>query len=1214
MKKWLLLAALCATNASVFAQWTVPVPSSTVDIALDKENANYLYNLEAGGFFAGANEWGTRASIAGNGDKVYFESSDGEFFYLRCYPASKKEWKYVSANTEGFNLWVDAALNKPDTYQGQESWLYQLNDGYYTLTNDNAATAYKGQNLAVVELVEGKKNNTRLFFYTPEVTNKDGVLMFDGKIYDKWVFISDAEYEVLQPKVEIYMASVNFKAAIDAAKENDPKHDWSLYDEMYQNTSTTIEDMSTATTHMNAFVALNNEIQAKTPEYQGRCSFQPVIDVYNNPQSTVEELEAAKKQISDIISEYEQNQATFDNPANLAIGDGSSFDPWTREFTGEGTVGDVATNNWSTEANDGADGTDMTTPFCQVWKNSGNILSDQKVFQKLNAAPGLYELVIDLRAYNESGAIDQFKGISMFFGKDTIDLQSQVEMYVKNGKSVLWKEDYFRIISVVKEAGEIEFGINVKGANFNWFAFKNTSLKYYGNENANENAIGLMKDYMPEFEESDAAVYEPLKEAYNGKIAAFNKTKDFDEYMKLYNEISAAKAVIAENEAAYNELIAKIESWNSTREEKKDLGGDLWNDFGDFMDGESVEGYPEINIPSIVDGERPLNTAEVISTIAELTEKFSTALASAITPGTDCTDMLTNPSFAEGFKGWTGNTNEGAVYTSTDGAMNNVEYYQKKVDCYQVINKVPNGIYSLTCQAYERRPMIEGVDVPNVYFFMNQFKTAVQNISVDALPEDQGIDHENCQITGKNGDKETYVGEWPSDNKITKDGVDCLVPNSMQGASYAFKAGRYEQKVYGIVDNGQLKIGFTSNGKSIPDWLIWANLRLTFEGKTQEAVQSILASYMDELENLKSDSFDKLQKDEYEHAEKVWDDADKAYNEGDPDVMIEHISAIIKEIEAINARLDLIPIATTAYNSIKEAVDNYSSEYGDFEANASEEDVKIWKNWITTYDAGFREMTPEDIKAFAARGYKVMRMINSRLSSGEQRTKELLNEAGVSFEGASIDDPRNITAAIVNNNFEIVGEPTTDGWTFVKGGDTDSKPVSNDTYKVVFPEGYEDAGAYVFNTWSGSIPAGGLPIQQGVYGLPKGTYKLEAILASDAGNVVTLYANENSVDYTMEGDKTHATLAELTFFLDEDDYGVVIKVNSSSWYKCDYFRLTYYGKENVTAIDEVAAEPTAKDAEATAIYNLSGSRVSTLNKGINIVKMADGQVKKVFVK
>lgn len=51
--------------------------------------------------------------------------------------------------------------------------------------------------------------------------------------------------------------------------------------------------------------------------------------------------------------------------------------------------------------------------------------------------------------------------------------------------------------------------------------------------------------------------------------------------------------------------------------------------------------------------------------------------------------------------------------------------------------------------------------------------------------------------------------------------------------------------------------------------------------------------------------------------------------------------------------------------------------------------------------------------------------------------------------------------------------------------------------------------------------------------------------------------------------------------------------------------------DTATGIKNIDA---ATSTEATAIYNLNGVRKSQLTKGINIVKMADGKVKKVLVK
>ena len=159
--------------------------------------------------------------------------------------------------------------------------------------------------------------------------------------------------------------------------------------------------------------------------------------------------------MTSIIVNYKASLASFDEPLDLTseIGDGSSAGPWIQEFTGTGTTGSHTTNTWSTEANNGGDGTDMTTPFIEHWTGSGGILSDQKIYQKLpNLAPGLYKFTVDARVYNEASQLEKFEGIKMFFGNDSINLQDEVDIYYSGSKSVLWSKNVDE--SVAREVEE----------------------------------------------------------------------------------------------------------------------------------------------------------------------------------------------------------------------------------------------------------------------------------------------------------------------------------------------------------------------------------------------------------------------------------------------------------------------------------------------------------------------------------------------------------------------------------------------------------------------------------------------------------------------------------------------------------------------------------------------------------------------------------------
>lgn len=87
------------------------------------------------------------------------------------------------------------------------------------------------------------------------------------------------------------------------------------------------------------------------------------------------------------------------------------------------------------------------------------------------------------------------------------------------------------------------------------------------------------------------------------------------------------------------------------------------------------------------------------------------------------------------------------------------------------------------------------------------------------------------------------------------------------------------------------------------------------------------------------------------------------------------------------------------------------------------------------------------------------------------------------------------------------------------------------------------------------------------------------------------------------------------------DYAFVNKTEedafTGSWFSADNFTLTLDKAGNNDGWDPttaIAGVQSATDAPAAAIYSISGARLNGLQKGINIVKMADGQVKKVLVK
>ena len=163
-----------------------------------------------------------------------------------------------------------------------------------------------------------------------------------------------------------------------------------------------------------------------------------------------------------------------------------------------------------------------------------------------------------------------------------------------------------------------------------------------------------------------------------------------------------------------------------------------------------------------------------------------------------------------------------------------------------------------------------------------------------------------------------------------------------------------------------------------------------------------------------------------------------------------------------------------------------------------------------------------------------------------------------------------MTWAITNPSFET-GDYT--GWSTTVGWDTNVHPQQNGTYTIAGTD-----GRYMFNTWNndGNATNSGVnaAITQTVTGIPNGTYKVSAMVATDAGNSMKLTANgktttiaastngaSSGVFPSVECEVTNGTLAI-----------EVVGVNNC-WYKCDDFRLTYLGHEGtLSESDGVTAD------------------------------------------
>lgn len=837
--------------ASCFAQWSVPVPSKTQEMATNG-NPQFLYNIGAGGFYTCGNEYGTRASIGVQADSVKFVLVGNGNYNFCDYPSAKPGWYYLSCNSFDA-MWTDApSANGTETYPNTESWaVIPQADGSYKFANNGYDPTYT---FGVAEIYEGRKGNTRLYIHDTEQTyfyQDDNVLSFGGEFYDSWYFIDEEEYESLQPKVELYRTAIELKAAIENAELDGIDHDFSNVNSVYNNSASSVEELKEALRTVEAVISF-------TKTYNSTLTSYPTVDltalksICDNPKSTADEIITAESQILEEAYKQIGSTASIDNPVDFsaAIGNSNSTSKWTRTWKGVSTNGTWGTNTTSTEAEDGADGTDMTPSFCEMKIGSGSTISDCFITQTLSSMPaGLYKFTADVRLYREVGHVTSFKGAKMFCGNDTIALQDFASVTYSGNKTILWNKDYFSVIAIVKESRDIELGFDIHACNYNWFAFKNTTLSYYGTNDVDANALKLFKQTVKLETINDVDANPDLISAYNDEVNAYLSTTTLSDAKKAAANVSAAMITIIDNKEAYENLKVKIETWTNAIAEKNDLTGEEWDAFSDFIQTvDEVEGYPTPNPVTILEGDRSLSTAEISEYIKKVDALYTSAVTNSLQEGSDCTDMLKNASFKDGFTGWT--KNAGTAGGLTDFPC--VERYGGPVEIYQVVKNVPNGLYSLSCKAFERPDENGNYDIntpSSAYIFMNDFQSPIQNILCGAIPVNNAVNYVNSFYEGSINESYTETsGTTNNDALVTVDGEECYIPNGMSGASYAFRAGRYFQEVYGFVKNGEMKIGITSNGQNA-HWVLWSDFQLKYEGRNEKALVGALRSMSAQLKN-----------------------------------------------------------------------------------------------------------------------------------------------------------------------------------------------------------------------------------------------------------------------------------------------------------------------------------------------------------------------------
>jgi uncharacterized Zn-binding protein involved in type VI secretion len=999
--KLLITAASLMFAISASAQWTKPTVSF-VDMAEDGETTQYLYNVGTGMFFAGHNDYNTRASVAEKGDQIRIkkiEESEEGFYTFGCYPATyvnKNAWLYVSGN-DWNAMWVDGTLAS-ENYPGTESWIITKVGDAYKFSNDNINQNYEldptTATLGVSEIFQRATGDTRCYIYYPHdvtftVSHPDGdedvvENPFSGNFYDEWKFVSEEEYANYSAKLETYNAALSLKAAIDDAES----------------------------------------------KYAGIDLTSPKA-VYNNTASTTEELKAAEAEIAGIIVDFQKDLATAENPVDLTakiINPKFGPEGSTPDFTGwKGTPFGAGGTTWSNAEHYGKTfdsyqdieglpaGVYMVA--CNGYTRYQNAQADFDAWKAGTPAETKIYLSCEtngkfstpVKHVSEGGSLDAPIGGN---GTTTVKYTDEdgIEHTLYCPNLMITANDYFHdgtnryrneAYGALAEGETLRIGlINEKATGSDWSIFDDFELYYFGN---GEDAYQLWGTRVAELYAIDFNnPYGAQEKArYDVAINALKNSTNKEEIMKAVADFEGIPDLITESFKAYAAYVDKVEWALEQLTELENDGADpeLTAELADYLQASASDndeldyGFPNGCANYIIDLENGalegrLTTEQITEETAYLDEMVKRIVKEVGSQkGKNVTNLLTNPSFKDGFTGWTTN---GIGNVGGKDFFKNVEVYQNVIDCRQTVKDVAPGVYAISVKAFVR-PGENGTfdgseEINNVFLFMNQFSTPIQNISADAMPEEDAKDGENCYVNDGGGG-------WPNDYNLAGYG---WIPNSMDGASYAFNAGRYEQKCYGLVgEDGVMTIGITSNGVNInPSWCLWADFKLTYMAKDEEALQSIIEHYAEQAANIENAGIPDM--------EALNAAIEKAQNATDGDAMY---TALFELIDAYNTALESVK----QYETALDAYNNLMNVLTEYEEKATQEAKDNANKMLEDY---------AEVENYAYAGADLADIV-SKLNGAAAKLK-LPN-----IEGASDDTPVDLTGVIVNPTYV---DANSDGW------------------------------------------------------------------------------------------------------------------------------------------------------------------------------------------
>ena len=952
--------------------------------------------------------------------------------------------------------------------------------------------------------------------------------------------------------------------------------------------------------------------------------------VYNNPDATVEELEAANAALKAIVDRkyYEDRWegASEDNPLDVTDDclvnpsfDTGNIEGWNNTFksgvnaTNCGYMG-ASYPREGVEAGANIDG--FIEAWANCWADSQAKLGDAELSQTIIGVPmGRYKLEVDAIAVAQvQGSWNPVKGVYLFIKSGRFE--EKVSLHTDNEKPEHFEVEFLN----EGVADELTFGLKTENCNANWIAADNFRITYYGaltesiERTMLRNALTTYGE--PSSDECNAAIYEAWENALaEAETMVDDNSATNEQCLEQLETLKAAYEAVEASVLDYIELEAvyeKTEALAQQLEEEHIEWIDLVEEIGALVDeiSDALSNYTADHafLESVRD-----------KAINRLREYI--ASGDKIKEGDDLTILLENADFQTpgnaktDVPGWT--TVSGEI-TELSKDFGDIEVYCKHANIQQTLQNMPMGAYDITVQGFVRG------NNDKVQLYAGDSKTSFKNV-MDEYSEELSF--------GTEEERDARIEEtgnpWPFDNSSElEDGTTVYRPHSMQGAAAAFAKNNphtgepFYTNHCRIVHTkaGDLTIGinvdFTSGDPEV--WAIWDNFRIKYAGN--EA-----AMYADEIRNRQNTLNKLLESEDAFITQEGETRANKAIEDGDEALENNSIEDCIAAMQELEDATEYIKAA----KALADSLSNLANTYLDYRVPLVDSDDDEYYSMLeeATYPMAENYASNEEI----------IETINRILEGWAGYV--LYNEK----DTATPDDPAEVTQIIYNPDFidPITYEDSNSGWTIVlDAGATNCSEgalecYDNETFNVSqqligLAPGYYTVSVDAFyraglpNAYTDSLTN---VRNARLYAYTQaGNYETAICNAIDGGQA--LKENIGAESRVIIGDEIDLYIPnniaaakqylDLGYYPNKRDFCVgqdgkaTIGIRkdehiTGDWTICSTWELYYLGTTAPDAIQDVEATPVRLGD--SNVYDLSGRRISRPARGLYIV---DGH--KVLIK